>query len=300
MWLFFIILAYFLLALASLIDRYLLAGPLPKPKVYAFFVNILGFLALLLLPFLPFPDLNQVLLSLLAGAVWTLAVFVLYLAIFKSEVSRVMPAIGALLPIFSLAISFLFLAKKIEISLNYLLALFLLILGGVLITLERRKKSISLKNLSLSALAALVFGLGFFLAKLVYLNQSFVSGFAWMRIGGALAALLFLFSSETRQAVFVQKTAAKKQALFPLILGQAFGGLGFILQSYSVSLAKIEEIALINALEGIRYVFLLLFISILGRKLPSLLKEKLAKRILGQKILATLIIVAGLALLALK
>ena len=112
-WFLIIILAYFFLAIASLVDRYLLAGPLSNPGAYTFFVGLLGGLSLIFTPFgFYVPDLSQIALSLLAGAVWILALFLFYLAISKSEVSRVAPAIGGFLPLFTFFISFVFFSKR--------------------------------------------------------------------------------------------------------------------------------------------------------------------------------------------
>ena len=326
-WLLIIILAYFFLAIASLVDRYLLAGPLSNPGAYAFFVGLLGGLSLILVPFgFSIPNLSQIALSLLTGAAWTLALFLFYLAITKSEVSRAVPAIGGFLPLFTFFISFVFFPKEMKVSLFYGFAFLFLILGSVLITLEKGK-GIALKNLGLSILTAFVFGLGFFLSKLVYLEQSFISGFIWIRMGGALAALFFLFSSQIRQAVFKQKLDIKKQISIPFIFaaserkersnllsfpseqekkllgfifGQACGSFGVILQNYSISLAEINQLPIINALEGVRYVFLLFFVLILGRKFSHFLKEEVSKQAFLQKTLAILFISAGLVLLALK
>jgi hypothetical protein len=297
-WVFVAALAYFFFALGSLFDRYLLAGSLLSPKAYAFYVGAMGILALILIPFgFIVPDLDQVFLSLLAGGVWIWAVFLLYRAISKSEVSRVVPAVGGLLPIFTLLIVFVFSSQKINIDFSYIFALILLILGSILITFE---KGISFQNIKNAAEAAFLFSWGFFLMKRVYEVQPFISGFVWMRIGGALASPIFLVSKKARRQIFVQKSITKTQVSLPLITAQIFGGLGFALQNYSVYLAEISQVPLINALEGIRYVFLLLFIFVLGKRLPHLLKEKASKTTLLQKIVAILLIEIGLVFLALK
>lgn len=298
MWLLIAILGYFFLALVSLFDRYILAGPLPSAQSYVFFTGIFGLVSLALIPFgFIVPGISQILFSLFAGAIWVFAIFLLFLAILQSEVSRVIPAIAGFLPLFTLIIAFLFVSTKIEITLCYALALFLLISGSVLITFEK-DKTMLLKNIKMPFFAALIFAIGFFLMKIVYLEQSFVSGFIWMRIGGALAILPLLFSAKMRESIFKKKLLAKKQVSFALVLGQAFGGLGFMLQSYSVALADISQIPLINALEGARYVFLLLFIIILGKKFPNLLKEQVSKKAIIQKTFAILLIGLGLILLA--
>lgn len=301
-WLLIAILSYFFFSLVSLADRYLLAGPLPSPGAYAFLVNFLGgLLSLLIIPFVDFsvPGFCQLFLSFFAGAVWTLGIFFLFRAIFKSEVSRVVPAIGGFLPLFSFFFSFFFFPGNQIFNFLYLLALIFLVSGGVLITSEK-DKPINKNVLLLSAAAAVVLALGFALAKMVYLGQPFINGFIWIRIGGGLSALLLLFSRKVRRAVFEQKAGAKNPAFLPFIGGQVCGSAAMVLQNYSLSLAGTGQIALINALEGVRYVFLLVFILILSRKDPSLFKEDFSPKSMARKILAVLLIAAGLILVALN
>jgi drug/metabolite transporter (DMT)-like permease len=110
-WLIIIISAYFLLALVSLGDKYLLAGP-PNPKIYSFYVGILGVAAIILIPFIGFsvPETSQISLALLAGAIYIVALFGLYNGLEHFEASRVIPAIGGLLPLFTFGLVFPFLA----------------------------------------------------------------------------------------------------------------------------------------------------------------------------------------------
>ena len=95
--------SYLLLAIVALVDKYLLVGPIPNPKVYSFYVGMLGVLSLLLIPFVNFyiPDSRQIILSLTAGIFFVLGLFWYYKALNIFEASRVIPAIGGLLPIVS-------------------------------------------------------------------------------------------------------------------------------------------------------------------------------------------------------
>jgi len=73
-----------------------------------------------------------------------------------------------------------------------------------------------------------------------------------------------------------------------------------ILQNWAIFLAPLVYVAIINALQGINYAFLLVFIIFLSLKFPQILKEEISKKILLQKIIAILLISAGLFLLTLK
>lgn len=299
-WLLVIISAYFLFALVALGDKYLLAGP-PNPRSYSFYVGTLGILSLLLIPFVGFfiPDAYQVSLALLAGAIYIFALFWLFTGLENFEASRVVPAIGGFLPLFTFGLVYLFSYGKELLSSYEILAFILLLAGSIFITFEKGK-SITSKSLQISAMTAFLFALAFVLAKYVYLAQPFWSGFIWMRIGGFLIALCFIFTKEVKREIFERKfTFQKKTAVF-FLFNQTMGGGAFILQNWAIALVPLGSLALVNALEGTKYIFLLIFAILFSLKFPQIFKEKISKEILFQKITAILLIVGGLVLLAIK
>lgn len=299
LWLIIIILVYFLFAVSTLGDEYLLNGP-PNPKNYSFYVGILGIFVLLLIPFVGFstPDLLQIILSLLAGSLLIIANFCYYTALEHFEVSKVAPAIGGFLPLFTFGIVYFAFGGKESLTLLQILAFISLILGSIFITLNKRK-SISLKSLKITSLAAFLFAITFILTKYVYTNQSFWGGFIWMRIGGILASLFFLFSKEVRSDVFRRKPALQKKTGIVFLGNQIVGSSAFLLQNWAIALVPFSFLPFINALEGIKYVFLLILAVLISKKFPQILKEEVSKEVIFQKIIAILFIGTGLVILAL-
>ena len=114
LWLTVAISAYLILAIVFLVDKYLLVGPIPNPQVYTFYIGTLGILVLILAPFvgLYIPELSQIVLSLLAGALFIYGIFWLNKALRLFEASRVIPAIGGILPIFSFLLIYIFSGGK--------------------------------------------------------------------------------------------------------------------------------------------------------------------------------------------
>ena len=300
-WLLVAILAYFFLAVVSLFDRYLLIGPIPSPRIYTFNVGILWLLlCLFFIPFgISFPAGNLILLGLGAGLIRIFAILFLTKSIFESEISRVVPAIGGFLPIFSFLFFLLYFPKAEILNLFQLAAFILLLAGSILVSIKKfDKKFFTFKTLKYPVISALLFALTFFLTKILFLETGFLNGFFLVLIGGGLGAAIFLFSPKTKKEIFAQKVSQKVSGFF--LLGQTFGGLGVFLQYYAVFLAEAGKIPVINALEGIRYVFLLFFVLLLSRWKPQLLKEEIKGAALFQKATAILLIGTGLILLALK
>ena len=302
LWLIVAISAYLILAIVFLVNKYLLAGPLPNPKVFAFYVGMLGILILFIVPFTGFfiPGPFQIFLSLLAGTLFICALLWFYKALHLFEVSRVVPAIGGLIPLFSFGFIYFFSFGKETLSFLEVIVFILLVFGSVLITLEKRKL-ITLRGLQISALAAFLFSLSFVLAKYVYLEQPFWNGFIWMRVGGFLAALFFfLIFKEVREEIFKKNASLKIKTALIFILNQAMGAGALILQNWAIFLAPLAFVPIINALQGTQYVFLLIFAILLSLKFPQILKEEISKEVISQKLFAILLIGAGLTLLALK
>jgi len=299
-WLIIIISAYFLFAVVSLGDKYLLAGP-PNPKIYSFYVGTLGIVAIILIPFVGFsiPEVSQISLALLTGAIYIVALFGLYNGLEHFEASRIVPAIGGLLPLFTFGLVFPFLGEKQIFSITEVLAFILLLSGSVFIT-YKRERFITSESFKISAITAFFFALAFVLTKCVYLAQPFWSGFIWMRIGGFIVALLFLFTKEVKREIFEKKFTFQRKTGSIFIFNQGLGAGAFILQNWAIALVPLGFLPFINALEGTKYIFLLILAVLISWKFPQILKEEVSKKVLLQKIIAVLLIGGGLALLTLE
>jgi drug/metabolite transporter (DMT)-like permease len=302
MWLLIAVLSYFLLAIVALFDRYFLVGPISNPKVYTFYVGAIGLLAcLFLLPFgINLISQSVIFLGIITGLVRLLAILFLSIATTKSEISRVIPANGALLPIFSFFLFFFFFPQTGTLDLTQVLGFILLIIGSVLISLKKGFSGYFSSKIFFKYLfpTSFFFALTFFLSKNLYLKTSFINGLFLMLVGCALGAIFLLIFSEVRKEVFTKKPGQKISTLF--ILGQLIGGGGIFLQQYAIFLAKPEQVPFINALEGLRYAFLLFFVFIVSVKNPNILKEEIGGSAVINKIFAVLLIGIGLIILAFK
>lgn len=303
-WLWVTIIAYAILGFVSIVDRYLLSGPLPSPKAYTFYVGSLGMFVFLLTPIFGLTVLPglEMGVAFLSGFIFVAALFFLYSGLHKFEASRVVPAMGGLIPIFTLVFSFLIFQEGGMNGID-LIALTLLILGSIIITIKKGKK-ITLPSLKFAAGAALLFALSFVLAKYVYLLSSFWSPFVWMRIGGfVFAAGIFTLSKELRKTLFSKKSKEpkRKRKTAVIFLGnQVLGAGGSVLQSFAIFLAPALYIAFVNALEGIIYIFVLIYAVLASVFFPRLIHEVFTKKTALQKAVATVLIVAGILILSLS
>ncbi|MBI2042658.1 MAG: hypothetical protein HYT21_02870 [Candidatus Nealsonbacteria bacterium] len=300
LWLIVTIVAYFILAAVFLVDKYLLTSSIPNARAYAFYIGILGIGVLVFAPFVDLYFLNpsDMFLAFVSGATFLFGIFWFFKGLKKFETSRMIPAVGGLLPIFTILLIYLISWGRETLAPQQILAFFLLIGGSVLITME--KASIfSWKSMKFAIVAAFFLSVSFVSAKFVYLNYPFLLSLIWIKLGGALFSLIFLFDADLRSSLFQKRMAVKRKTAVIFFAGQAAGAAANMLQNWSIALAPLIYVAFINALQGAQYGFLFLLTILFSLKFPRILKEELNRQAVIQKSMALLLLGAGLAMLAL-
>ncbi len=299
LWLLITILAYFILAVVFLVDKYLLTSGIPNPKLYAFFSGFAGLSLLVLIPFIHFviPGPWLIILSFIGGAAYVYALYWFFKGLREFDASRIVPATGGLVPVFSFIFIYLSSFGKAKLGDLEFLAFIILIIGSILISVER-EKLINKKSLKFSLLASLFFAFSFVLRKYVYLAIPFLSGLIWTTMGGVIVAfILLIFSSDIRRDIFKPKENFQKKTIILFVANQMAGGGGGFLQNWAIALAPLAYVSIINALQGTQYALLFILTIILSLKFPQIIKEEISKKIVYQKIIAILLISVGLALL---
>lgn len=299
-WLLIVIVAHFFSAGIFIIDRYLLKRGFPNPLSYAFYGGILSIFVLLLAPFgFSIPETSQIIIALATGVAWLLAAIVFYTALCKGETSRVVPTVGGLIPLFTLALSSMFLGERL--SSKEAIAFCLLVSGGIILSLlvTRAKifsnsREIHLTKAFIPALgAALIFAIYFVMTKFVFSHQNLISGMIWIRLGAVLGALFLLVPAPFRRMIFKKGETIKAKTFGLFVSARGLGALSGFLIYWAIFLGSVT---LVNALQGTQYLFLLVLAFLLFRKIPSL-KEQFNKKVLIQKIFAIILICLGLVIL---
>lgn len=301
-WLTITIIAYFIYALVFVADRILITKTFKQPVAYAFYAGLLHGAVILLIPILLFFPAQQLvpssladfLIDILAGVLFFVAVYFFYRALFLHDASQIVPLVGSLVPLFSLILTFSLLARYL--SWQETIAFSFLLLGGMLISIKGKIKT-SLSCFISGLLAAFFFGVFYTLTDYIYMQQPFFSGFIWARIGTALAALFLLALPWTRRLIFSSSNAiSHKVKIGAAMIGvHGLGAGGFLMIHYAISLS---HVSLINALQGVQYVFLMVIIVFLSKKFPQLLKEDFTTGALAKKFGAIFLVGLGLVILA--
>lgn len=306
-WISIAISAYLILAVANLLDKFLVDNILTSSKAYAFVACLMGAIVVVVSPwFLVWPGIGLWLFDLLSGAIFAVALWFLYEALRRGEAARVLVFIGGVTPVFSLIFSILFFRE--HFSLNQWLGIASLLVGVFVIAflpssrsfLTRIMRKLKINQaaktggLIIALFSALAYSLYFISTKYAYSGQPFASVFIWTRLGSVLFVFLFLVRKKDRQEVIGALRRPKKKLKALVVFNQILGAGGFVLQNYAVFLGSV---ALVNALQGVQYAFLLIISAVLALLSPKLLKETFSWRIVLQKTMAVAIIGWGLYLI---
>lgn len=315
-WLLITIIGYFLNAGVYVADKFLLSKKFHSSITYTFYVGIWSVFNLTLLIFAPwFPSFRELVIDLLAGGLFLVTLIFWYKALHQSEATRVVPLVGALTPIFSFIFSFIFLGETFDTL--QLLTFFILIAGGILIcvkntkvyTIERLTRRIkevygnivgdihaeyrpTRRLLVNSVASALFFAAYYVLMKYIYMHQPFIGSFVWSRMGSFLGVLVMFAIPYCRKNIVIHKSEAKS---FPnlvfFIVVRFAAAAAFIIINWAISLGNV---AMVNALQGVQYLFLIVIVLIMSAKFPQIVKEEVGRGVLLQKIIGVLLVSIGL------
>ena len=322
MWILIALIAYFANALVYVADKFILSKKIHSSITYAFFVGIWSFFNLILLFLDPwFPTWPELLLDLTAGIVYLLTLVFWYKALHQSEATRVVPIVGALIPICSFVLSFIFLGESL--TERQFLAFLILIVGGVLISVKHtrfymfkefknRLKNVfgdllgsihaqyrPTKRLIINSLvSAFFFAAYYVLIKYIYNNQPFIGSFVWSRMGSFLGALFILLAPNWRHAIIKYQKGKKTPKNLLFFFGvRILAGVAFIILNWAVSMGNVS---LINSLQGAQYIFLMIIMFVISTKYPKIIKEELGQGVWMQKCLGTILVTIGLYMLIIK
>lgn len=308
-WILIAVIAYMILAIVNLADKFLLEKYIASAKAYTFLIGLLSLLAFGLAPwYLTWPGLIPWTYDILVGAIFPVALLLMYKALKEGEASEVITVVGGSVPIFTLLLSVTIFGETF--SPRQWLALGLLILGTIIISWfpdahelwHKVKTWFSIESINRHLGLAAAISAGFLLSlffigsKYLYTSQYFWSAFIWIRLGTFLAALSLLIPGQYRREIFEAFRSLKRKNGQAIFFGtQGLAALGFLLQNYALNLGSV---VIINALQGVQYVFLLILGALLTVFYPKLIKENISRSVIIKKLIAVAIIIVGLILIA--
>lgn len=281
---------YFLLAFTGVADKFFVSKVVRQPVAYAFYTAMSGPFSLVLLPFggqLLSP--LEFVVAFLAGTCFIIGIFYSYTAISHSSVSRVVPIQGGMVPLFSFLFAYVILGERLTFLQSA--GFGFLVAGAILISFRKESGGWTPKALLTAVASAAFFAMASVLTKYTFDHSNFISGMVWTRIGFLLPILPILASKANRKAIFnaPKEAGVKKVALY--YASRASGTAGGFLQNYAVSLGSVS---MVNALQGMQFVFLLVLTTFISIYHPKILKERINADTIVLKLTAIVFISCGL------
>lgn len=288
-------------AAAFLVDKMLLSQAFKRSATYAVLMGGVSTIVVIASPWVPaWPDRSLFPFILTFGGCFVFALWAFFEAMRREEASRVVPIVGALVPLFTLLGESLFLGG--QLSSRELIGFLFLVVSTVLFTRgSQARTSVTWSVMGFSALAAFLFASASLSGKYAFDHAPFIGVLILSRLCGFVTALFIALiagaatRAEIRTVFFPAKKKARKQ--FSLgttafaVIGQLLGGAGFI----CVHLAMIQgSAAIVNSLQAVQYGILVLLAWIGGSRLRKILQEETSTKTLLQKGMGVVTVALGL------
>lgn len=277
-WLIFAAAAQFVNAVVAIIDKYLVTDEkaIPKPFVYAFYSVLLsGFwLVIYFVALLPglsdigipqlanvkTPTIQVVGMAFLASYTLFMALVSLYNALKHADASDVMPVIGAVSAISTFGMSFLFLGASLATT--FIWGILLLTIGTFLVSQVRFTVPIALHTVH----GGIFFALHYIAMKGLFLETSFDDGFFWSRVAFVLFALSLLLVPAYYEKIKAQTKSTSRSTGLMVFSNKILAGVAAFM---ILKATDWGDVAVVQALDGLKFVFILLIGIFFGRYIPQ-------------------------------
>lgn len=282
-WILLVVVAQIINAVVAIGDKYLVTDKkaLPKPFVYAFYTCIVTVSWVLIYPFglipgmaeLGVPQLSNVVtpslliivISLLSAYTFFIGILALYEALKSANTSDVMPVVGATSAITSFALAWLYLGT--DYPSHFILGILLLV-GGTLMVSKMR---LSLRAALVTVSSGVFFALHYLTMKILFEETSFDDGFFWSRLALILAALSLLLFPRCFKAIFGKGGKVTRSTGWFVVINKVMAGVAAFL---ILKATDWGDVAVVQALDGLKFVFILAIALAFGRFMPASIREE--------------------------
>lgn len=309
-WILVILIAQFLFAVTAVIDKFIVTSKkVSKPFVYAFYVTILSAVPILLFVLSPFklkigsytlplienvarPDFGLLAMALVSAFAGFHALVSMYSALKEADASDVIPVIGSVSAVGTFLLIYLVLDDILKS--HFLTGFILLVAGTAFISHFRFNRRVTLltlhSGLMFSIKATMIKAMFVYSENVAMVAVPFDHAFFWSRIAIFLVIIsVILVPRYSEKINFNIKSTGKSGGLW--VIGNSI--LGGIAAFMVLKAIQIGNVTLIEALGGLRFLFLTIFSILFGRVTAIDLGENNKTRDLWQKSISAVLIVAG-------
>jgi len=292
-WFILAVLGVFTWALTNIVDKHFLSIKKIDPYAIVFLMGIFGMFVspvIWLLKPIAF-DLFWVLIAMLITVPRVIALLYYSKSVKSGEVSRAI-AIMQSSPIFVAILAFVFLGESLTVF-NYL-GILVVIIGGVLLTI-RGFKDLSIRRTTKYGLGCAIL-YAIFSVAIKYMTGvfDFWSLFFWTSFGFLFSSFLMLLKKSGRDGV-KKFWGLRKRYKVVYAFNETLGAIGTFFLVAAMAAGPASLVAGVGATQPL---FVLFFATLVTLFFPKLIKEDLAKKNIGMKLIGILLIIIGTVLIA--
>jgi len=233
-------------------------------------------------------------LMMINGFLYIITLIPYLYALQRNDTSTVVP-LYQLIPVFTYGLGMIFLKENLTIS--QIIASLLIIIGATGISFEYSlgKVKINKKSLLLMVLSCFLIALNLVVFKFVAVKESFWTTSFWEYIGFSMCALLLLIFIDSYRKQFTSLFKKNKFKILSInAINEVINIVGKIIINF-VSL--LMPVTLVSVIGGVQPFFVLILGVLLTLFFPKIIKERIEKKYLLQKLAAIFIMFIGAYLL---
>ncbi len=294
-WTIFAFLAPVLWACNNVIDKFLLEKRIRDPISYQIFITLFNTISIIIILLIAPISTNfyGFLLGMIIGLFGVIAVIFYNKSLIYEEASRVVPLVY-LSSIFVLILAYIFLGEVF--TLEKYLGVFFIVIGGGLISYKKIKKKWYFSSaIKFILIAAFLWGASTVISKYTLGFIDFYTLTVWQLVGYLIFGPLFLLSSKVRKKFLRDIRIFDKKIIVLMILSAIIYLMG-VLSFYFA--ASIGMISLVYAIVSTQPLFIFIFMLMITRLAPKIVKERVDKSTVFLKIIAIFVIILGSWLIA--
>ena len=294
----FVLIGQFLNAVVAIIDRFVVTKKVvATPFVYAVYVSLLSLFVLVLIPFgtVSLPAAHLLVLYGLTAFLYFLSIYFLFESLVSADPAEVVPVIGGIGAITTFIGNALILQERLPQ--HFAIGFVFLVFGMIIVSHFSFSKRIMWPMVG----SGVFFGLSMVLIKYIFQQVGFIDGFFWSRIANVLVALCFLLLpgmwrlvKEDYSNKHEQSQSSRRTKFLFITANKVLGGLAFVCILLAI---KFGNVAMVNALAALQYLFLIVFGLILSRSYPQLFNNGAHRFETLHKLLAASLIAIGFIIL---
>jgi len=267
-----------------------------KVVPYVFWITVMGSFGLVFFFFgFKLPDLQTIGIIFLAALSFILMLICYYQVLSRGEASEAVPVVGGFAPLATFLLGSLFMMSTLNTS--EAIGFSLLLMGGFALFFSEKAHLKEL--LPWTILASVLTGSTNILEKMVFQNTAnFSSAFAMMKLATLLIGLSMLAIPPLRKSILSTSRGTTPGNRKLYLASRILAGSGSVMLFYAIKLQ--DHPAVIESINGFRYVLVFVLAFVITKFRPDLLKESTKAWKVLIKTFATILIVGGLSILGVQ